>query len=64
MLTLAGLRDYRIVAGDGYITDPAWQDPAYLGEIIDDSMLPEALRPFTEGFWRLFGVDHPPASHI
>lgn len=64
MLTLAGVRDYRIVSGDGYMTDPAWQDPAYLGEIIDDSMLAEALRPFTEGFWRLFGVDHPPASHI
>ncbi|MCQ8279993.1 ATP-binding protein [Acetobacteraceae bacterium KSS8] len=64
MLTLAGIRGYRIVAGDGYMTDPAWQDPAYLGEIIDDAMAPEALRPFTEGFWRLFGVDRPPASHI
>ncbi|MFG1404143.1 AlbA family DNA-binding domain-containing protein [Xanthobacter sediminis] len=64
MLTFSGVRDYRIVAGDGYVTDAAWQDPAYLGEIIDDVMAPETLRPFTEGFWRLFGVDQPPASQI
>jgi hypothetical protein len=39
---------------------PAWQDPAYLGEVIDDVMNPDALSPLIEGFWRLFGVDEPP----
>lgn len=62
MATLLGTRDYRIIAGDDYVTEPAWQDPAFLGEVIDDAMAPDALRPFTEGFWRLFGEDRPPTS--
>ncbi|PZU10729.1 MAG: hypothetical protein DI605_03540 [Sphingomonas sp.] len=64
MLTFVGVRDYRIIAGDDYMTDPAWEDPAYLGEIVDDQMSADALRPFTEGFWRLFGVDQPPQSQL
>lgn len=64
MLTFVGVKDYRIVAGDDWVSDAAWQDPAYVGEIIDDAMTPEALRPFTEAFWRLFGVDRPPPSQL
>lgn len=64
MLTLAGVKGYCIAVHEDYIPGPAWQNPAFLGEIIDDAMSPEALRPFTEGFWRLFGVDCPPASHL
>lgn len=60
MATLTGIRDYRIILGDGYWKGPAWQDPAYLGEVIDDVMDPGALSPLIEGFWRLFGVDEPP----
>ena len=64
MLTLVGVKDYRIIAGDDYVTSAAWQDPAHLGEIIDDTLMPDTLRPFTEGFWRVFGEDRPPASLI
>ncbi len=60
MLTLSGIRDHRMVAEGEYIAAAAWQDPAYLGEIIDDAMSPEALDPFVQGFWRLFGVENPP----
>lgn len=60
MLTLSGIRDHRIIGGDDYLTAAAWQDPAYLGEIIDNAMSPEALDPFVQGFWRLFGVENPP----
>lgn len=62
MLTFTGVKDYRVVAGDDWISQPAWQDPAYLGEIIEDAMTPEALKPFTQGFWRLFGEDRVPPS--
>lgn len=62
MLTLVGLRDYRVVAGDGYMTEAAWQDNAYLGEVLDDTMPADALHQFTRGFWRVFGRDHVPAS--
>lgn len=64
MLTLIGVKDYRIIAGDDWVSEPAWQDPAFLGEIVDDAMAAEALLPFTQGFWRLFGEDRPPVSQI
>jgi Putative DNA-binding domain len=64
MLTLTGIRDYRIIAGDGWYSDPAWQDPAYLGEIVGDAINAEALQLFTKGFWRLFGEDRPPLSQL
>lgn len=60
MVTLKGIRDYRIILGDGYPVGPAWQDPAYLGEIVDETMTEDALQPLIRGFWRLFGVDQPP----
>lgn len=63
MATLTGIRDYRVAIGDRYRVGPAWQDPAYLGEIIDDAMTEDALQPLVEGFWRLFGVDEPPKPH-
>lgn len=60
MATLTGIKDYRMFLGDGYAVGPAWQDPAYLGEVVDDAMAEGALQPLIERFWRLFGVDHPP----
>lgn len=62
MLTIIGVKDFRIIAGDGWVSQAAWQDTAYLGEIIDDAMTPEALKPFSHGFWRLFGEDRVPPS--
>jgi hypothetical protein len=52
---------FRVLLGDDYPTDRVWQDPAYLGEIIDDALSPESLTPFIERFWRLFGLDRIPA---
>ncbi|WP_333837472.1 AlbA family DNA-binding domain-containing protein [Novosphingobium sp.] len=60
MATLKGIKDYRMILGDGYPVGPAWQDSAYLGEVVDDVMAEDALLPLINGFWRLFGVDHPP----
>lgn len=62
MATLTGIRDYRVITGDDYFTDAAWQDPAYLGEVVDDTLGPESLQPFIDGFWRLFGIDEAPRS--
>lgn len=60
MVTLTGIKDYGMIIGDGYPVGPAWQDTAYLGEIVDDAMADEATQPLVNGFWRLFGVDQPP----
>ncbi|ESX82649.1 MULTISPECIES: hypothetical protein [unclassified Mesorhizobium] len=59
MATMTRIKDYRLILGDGYSVGPAWQDPAYLSEVVDDAMAEGALQPLTEGFWRLFGVDQP-----
>ncbi|MGT2465148.1 hypothetical protein ACVOMV_06950 [Mesorhizobium atlanticum] len=60
MATLTGVKDYSLVLGGGNSVGPAWQDLAYLGEIVDDVMTDGALGPLTEGVWRVFGVDRPP----
>lgn len=61
MATIKGAKDYRILLGDDYPTARAWQDPAYLGEIVDDTLSKESLTPFIERFWRLFGMERIPA---
>jgi hypothetical protein len=61
MATVTGAEDFRVLLGDDYPTDRIWQDPAYLGGIIDDALSPESLTPFIERFWRLFGLDRIPA---
>lgn len=62
MLTITGAKDYRMIAGDDWVSDIAWQDPAYLGQIINDTLTPEDLKPLTQAFWRLFGEDQAPPS--
>ena len=57
MATLIGVRGFSVVAGEHNFTDPAWQDPAYLGEIVDETLGPDSLQPFIDGFWRVFGID-------
>lgn len=60
MVTLHGISGYRILLADYEWTEQAWQDPAYLGEIVDDSLGSASLQPFIERFWRLFGMDRAP----
>lgn len=60
MATLVGVRGYSVTMPDYYFTEAAWQDPAFLGEIVDDTLGPKSLQPFIDGFWRLFGVEQAP----
>ncbi|MBA3939589.1 MAG: hypothetical protein C0520_00100 [Sphingopyxis sp.] len=57
MATLIRIKGARLFLGDHQLSEPAWQDPAFLGEIIDDRLDKDALKPFVDGFWRVFGVD-------
>lgn len=57
MATASGIRDCRVVLSNHDRSEPAWQDPAYLGEVIYDAMEADALAPFVTGMWRLFGID-------
>ncbi len=57
MLTLQGLLGYQLYLGHDQLSAPAWQDSAFLGDIVDDTLSEEAFLPILEGFWRLFGED-------
>lgn len=61
MVTVQGAAGHRMILGESYPTNRVWQDPAYLGEIVTDRLDSDSLTPFIERFWRLFGVDRPPA---
>lgn len=60
MVTLLNIKDSRMIDQNQFWTQAAWQDCAYLGQVIDDAMGEDALRPLVDGFWRLFGIDNPP----
>ena len=61
MATMLGIKDYRIILSEGYVTEAAWHDPADLGELIDDALDANSLKPFIDRIWRLFGLDRAPA---
>ncbi|GBR27521.1 hypothetical protein AA11826_0093 [Komagataeibacter oboediens DSM 11826] len=44
MKAFAGSKDYRVIAGDGWVSQAAWQDTAYFGEVIDNAMTPEVIK--------------------
>ena len=51
MATVTGAKGYRLILGDGYSAGTAaWQDPAYLGEVVDQAMAESALQPLVEVF--------------
>lgn len=60
MATLSGIGGYRLVSGDG-LTPTAWQDMAYLGEVVADTLDADTLKPILNGFWRSFGIEDGPA---
>ncbi|MCW2393523.1 helix-turn-helix domain-containing protein [Sphingobium sp. B11D3A] len=63
LATMTGIRDYKIWIRADWPTDEAWQDPAYLGEVIADRLDPDSVRPLLEASWRVFGEnDVPPAG--
>lgn len=61
MATVKGAAGHRMILGESYPTQRVWQDPAWLGEIIDDTLDERSLQPFVDRFWRLFGMERPPA---
>lgn len=60
MATLSRIGGYRLVSGDG-LTPAAWQDTAYLGEVVADTLDADTLKPILDGFWRSFGIEDGPA---
>jgi hypothetical protein len=55
MVSVKGLHGYQLYLDDDQLSASAWQDSAFLGDIIDDRLSEETFLPILEGFWRLFG---------
>lgn len=60
MATLTNALNHKIILDQYDRTQPAWQNEAYLGQIVDDTLSPAALKPLLDALWRVFGVDRPP----
>lgn len=58
-VSVYGVRDHFMVAGDGYPTKQAFRDEALIGELRLDRIDVPALLPFAQKFWLLFGTHRP-----
>ena len=58
MITLTGLKGYRIFLDHHERSDAAWRYTAYLGEIIAETVDATTLDPLIAVFWRLLGIEH------
>lgn len=62
--TVVGVRDFVLMGEGGHYAGPAFQDPAYLGEVLDEKLSLDSLDPLWAGFLRLFGVENPATWNI
>jgi hypothetical protein len=59
MVTVAGIKDYRLVLNSEYWSDPAWRDQASLPALMIEQMNRAALIPLLRAFWLAFGEERP-----
>ncbi|ATC24323.1 MULTISPECIES: helix-turn-helix domain-containing protein [Caulobacter] len=59
MATVLGVRDFMLIGGYDFSAGPAFQNIAYLGEVLDDTLANDSLEPLWAAFLRLFGVEDP-----
>jgi len=57
--SVSGTEGFRLTAGDGYATKPAWRDFARLPDLIVETFTNETLLPVFKAFWLLFGERRP-----
>ncbi len=54
-----GVKDHRMVLGDGYATSAAFRDQALLGELRLEHVDDAGLLPVAKRLWLLFGIHRP-----
>jgi len=59
LVSVYGAKGFRMIVGDGYPTDLAFRNNVLLGQHIVERIDNEALMPFAEAFWLMFGVHRP-----
>lgn len=58
-VSLAGIRDFRLVVNRDYWSDPAWRDQITLPSLRIEIMDSAALQPLFRSFWLAFGLRRP-----
>jgi hypothetical protein len=64
LVTIFGIRDYRLQISDHYSSDPAWRDSATLPQLVAEHLNEASLMPLFRSFWRLFGKLRPDGRTI
>lgn len=59
LVTVAGIKDYRLLVNQEYWSDPAWRDQVTLPPLMVERMNRAALLPVLRSFWLAFGIERP-----
>lgn len=59
LASVLGAKGFRLIMGDGYLSDAAFRDRVLLGQIVVERVDKTALLPIAQSFWLLFGQHRP-----
>ena len=59
LVTVTGIKDYRLLVNEEYWSDPAWRDQMSLPPLMIERMNRAALLPVLRSFWLAFGIERP-----
>ena len=62
LITVTGIRNYRLVVNNEYWSDPAWREQVSLPPLMVEQMDQTGLLPLLRSFWLAFGIERPPAN--
>lgn len=59
LVTVTGIKDYRLLVNQEYWSDPAWRDQVSLPPLMIERMNRAAVLPVLRSFWLAFGIERP-----
>lgn len=59
LVTVTGIKDYRLLVNEEYWSDPAWRGQVSLPPLMVERMNRAALLPVLRSFWLAFGIERP-----
>lgn len=64
LVSVFGVKGFRMVLGDGYPTQVAFRDRVLVGQQVVERIDPQSLTPIAEAFWLLFGLHRPAGREL
>lgn len=64
LVTIFGIKGFRLILGDHYASEPAWRDGATLPQLLLEHMNEDGLTALFKAFWLLFGEQRPDNRQI